>query len=228
MEENTTNESVEHVETTEEAPAPSLDDIASEFSVEEQVNQFKAQPQPQPQYQPQYQPQAPQSLQVPDPYSDPTGYERFMLNQANALGTLDNTLKEVTSKIQSYEQQMAQQKVSADLDKAVTKINEKLGVDPMLAEIALEREYRVNKSFKTIWDNRDRNPAAFQKALDVLGNKLAPNFANQRDPQLIENQRAAKASQRTMSTAPKEDPLGDWSNLSQSEFDRKWASLKGS
>jgi hypothetical protein len=46
MNDEVTSQSQVPAETPTETPAPSLDDIASEFSVEKEVNQFQAQPTP--------------------------------------------------------------------------------------------------------------------------------------------------------------------------------------
>jgi len=47
MNEEITNESPAPVETPSETPAPSLDEIANEFNVEKEANNFQAQPAPQ-------------------------------------------------------------------------------------------------------------------------------------------------------------------------------------
>lgn len=222
MNEETTNESNQPVETTTEQPATeSLDDIASGISVEEQANQFQAQPQPSvPSVEP-------QPSNVPDPISNPEGYDFYMNQQAQQTDKINTTLNDLVTKVQGYEQQMTQQKVDADVVKAVSHLNEKLKVEPQMAEVAMEIEYRNNPSFKKIWDNRENNPAAFNKALDVIGDKWAGKFANQADPQLAENVRAAKTSQQTMANAPVNDPDDKWSGLSNAEFAVAWAKERG-
>lgn len=228
--EEITNESPEPVEAPSEAPAPSLDDIASEFNVEKEASNFQAQPAPQaPAYQDQnqYQPQENQFNQIPDPNYDPDGWNRFMQQQAYAQNNVVNDLNGIKNEIETYKQQMAQQKIEADLGKAVSHVNEKLNVDPKMAEVALEIEYRENPSFKKIWDNRDMNPAAFNKALDVIANKWTGKFATRADSQLAENVRAAKTSQQTMASTPKEDPYADVANMSEGEFRQWWSKQKG-
>ena len=207
------------------APQPSLEDLSKEFSVEEQTRSFTAQPQPsyQPQYQPTYQPQAPQ---IPDPVLNPDAYAQYVWQQNPLVSQLGNTVQEVTAKLQAFEQSQAQAKLEADVNRAVTKVNEKLKVDPMLAEAALEAEYRRNQTFKHIWDNRDRNPDAFNKALDVVANTLSSRFAVRADPQLLENQRAALSSQRTMATTPQANPAMDALRMSQPDFEQWWEQTK--
>lgn len=219
MNENETNESNPPVETpAEEVPATTetLDDIASGFNVEEQVSQFQAQPK-------QPTPVQSETPGIPDPISNPEGYDLYMQQQAIQTRTINDTLSTLVEKVQGYEQSVNQQKVDADVEKAVSVINEKLKVDPKMAEIAMEMEYRANPAFKKIWDNRNQNPEAFNKALGVIGDKWAGKFVNQADPQLAENVRAAKTSQQTMGSAPKEDPDSKWSGLSDGEFAVQWA-----
>jgi len=158
--EETTNQSQEPVETPSETPAPSLDDIASQFSVEKEANNFQAQPAPQAPAQPQYQPQqnyydqtqAPQNFesQIPDPIYDSEGYARYMQNQANQSRQSMDMLQQIASKIDNYEKQVAQQQIESDLAKAVTRVNEKLNVEPDMAEYALEMEHRKNPAFQNL------------------------------------------------------------------------------
>jgi len=226
MNEETTNESAEPVETTTEDTTESLDEIASSFNVEDQASQFQAQPQqpapaPEPQFN-QYQNQS----GIPDPISNPDGYDFYMQQQAQQSSQIQQTLNQLAEKVQGYEQQATQQKVDADVEKAVSVINSKLNVDPQMAEVAMEVEYRNNPAFKKIWDNRDKNPAAYNKALGVIADKWSSKFANKADPQLAENVRAAKTSQQTMANAPATDKDDEWSNLSPGEFALKWSQTK--
>lgn len=206
---------------TSATPSPDLESIAREFSVEEQANNFTARPaQPQPQSQP-----AP--LSIPDPVTDPDGYRAHVTYQTQLHQRLEGTLRELDTRFKTYEQTIQQQKVDADVDAAVKIVNQKLKVDPDLAEIALEREYRKDKNFKHIWDNRDRNRPAFERALGVLADKLIPKFAVRTDPQVAENVRAAKSSQQTMATTKEPNANEEWDNLSQREFDARWRQMRG-
>lgn len=215
-----TNETDNAIETaTEEAEAPTLEDISQEFSVEEQVSNFQAQPEPT------FAPQQPQSFS-PDPISDPDAFNQYTQQQNQMLNNVNQTVQSLNEKVQSYEQQLTQQKVDADVEAAVAKVNEKLGVDPKFAEIALEHQYRDDPSFKKIWDNRSQNPKAFDKALGVVADKLAGVFAVKQDHQLTANQLAAKQSMKTMAKTPTADPNEDWANLSSAEFDAKWDDLR--
>lgn len=221
MDNEETTQSDQPVETTTEAPAETLDDIASEFKVDEQVSQFQAQPQqPAP-----VQETTPQG--IPDPISNPEGYDFFMQQQVAQSVKFNDTLNTLADKVQGYEQSFQQQKIDADLKEAATHLNEKLKQDSDIAEIVMEKEYRNNPSFKKIWDNRAQNPAAFKKALDVIGDKWAGKFVNQADPQLSENVRAAKLSQQTMSGTVATDKDDEWSGLSEAEFSAKWANERG-
>lgn len=217
MEENTSQSQEPAETTTTQAASPTLEELSQEFSVEEQVSNFQAQPE---------QRYAQQQSWTPDPISDPEAFNQYAKSQADSLNTLSQTVKSLTDKIQSYEQQTVQQKIDADVERAVSHVNEKLGVDPMLAEIALEKMYRTDTNFKKIWDNRDKNPGAFNKALDVIADKLTPIFSVKQDPQLTENQLAAKKSQQTMANAPPQEKHAEWDNLSEAEFEAKWAAFK--
>lgn len=223
---NTPAQSPQPAETTTQQPStPSLEEISREFSVDEQASKFQATPSV-PQFQPPQQ-QAPQPF-VPDPVVDPEGYKRaWLLNQQQLTGFQSQT-QQVLSKLEAFEKAQQQQRIDADVNRVVTRVNEKLQADPDLVEAALEVEYRKNPTFKFIWDNRDRNPGAFEKAIDAITTKLGPKFQTRHDPQLTENQRAAQASQRTMSTTQKNDQFADALRMADGEFDAFWNQLKNS
>jgi len=188
-------------EVTEQS-TETLETIAREIPVDEQANQFTAQPQPAAPRQPYapYAPQPSQEVYTPDPVTDPEGYKRFVVQQMQTTGTIESTIREISSRLNNWEQTTQQQKLDSDVDRAVSRVNQKLKVDPMLAEIALEKMYRSDTNFKRIWDKRDTNPQALERALDVVAGKLAPMFQVRQDPQLAENVRAAQSAQRTMAT----------------------------
>jgi hypothetical protein len=206
----------------ETTPPESLENIAKEFSVEDQVNQFTAQPAA---------PQPPaQAPSIPDPIIDADGYRAYMARQAGATEQLTNLIGTISQRIDNFERGQQQQRIEADLKLAVSKVNEVLKVDPLLAEIALEKMYRTDANFQKIWDNRAKNPGAYEKALGLVAQKLAPTFAVRQDPQLTENQRAAQASTKTMASTAKHDfdprfkPL--YEPESQAEFDQAWDAFK--
>lgn len=213
------SQSVTPAETTTEATTDTLESLSREFNVEEQASNFQAQPA-------QQYVQQPQNQWLPDPIADPDGFNHYSRQQNEVLSKLDQTVRSLNDKIQSYENQTKQQKIDADVERAVSRVNEKWNTDPLMAEIALEKMYRSDANFKKIWDNRDRNPKAYEKALDVLADKLAPTFSIRQDPQLTENQLAAKKSQQTMASTAKADKNAEWDNLSEGEFWAKWNAMK--
>jgi len=212
----------ETVSTPAVSPDDALHSIASEISIEEQVKTFNATPAYQPQQPFQSQPYA------PDPVTDSEGYKRWAAQQAQQFQSLDTTLREVSTKISAFEQMQQQQKVNAEVDKAVQLVNQKAKVDPDIVEAMLNVEYTKNPSFKKIFDNRDRNPMAYQKALGVIADKISSKFQVRTDPQIAENVRAAQASQRTMSVTNKTNDLMDQvGNMTDLEFQRWWQAHRG-
>jgi hypothetical protein len=202
-------------------PSPSLEDISKEFTVEEQANKFSAKP-----AQPKPQPTQQTQVYVPDPLLDSEGYKAYAAQQVQYTQRLEGSLRELSSRFAAYEQTIQQQKLDADVDSAVNVVNKKWNVDKDLAEITLEREYRKDKTFQFIWDNRHRNPVAFQKALDVIASKKADLFSVKQDPQLAENVRAAKSAQQTMATTKQANSNDEWANLSPREFAEQWERKK--
>lgn len=202
-----TDESQEPIESVEEEPT--LEDLSKEFSVEEEVKQFEAKPET----------QAQQQFQ-PDPIADPDAWNQYSRQQAESISQLSQNYEKLTEKLNSYETQLLQQKVDLDVGKAVSKINEKLNVEPEMAEMALRMTYEKDPNFKKIWDNREANPKAFEKSLGVIANKYSKMFSVKQDPQLTENQMAAKKSLQTSNQKPQTDDYPNWD--SQADFDQWW------
>lgn len=209
-----------------EAQSPTLEQIAKELSVEEQAQQFTSTVQQQP-IQPQFppQPQYQQPFQAPDPVTDPDGYRAFVAAQGNALSQLNSTLQQVSSRMSNWERMQQEQKIERDIGAAVARVNTKLNMAPEVTEALLQGEYRRDGNFRKIWDKRDSNPAALDKALDVLTQKFAGQFTVKQDPKIAQNLQAAKASQQTMATSRNQAPNDDWNNLSDQDFEKRMALL---
>jgi hypothetical protein len=203
------------------SPDDALHSIASEISVEEQARTFTATPQPTPNFQQQYS----KEMFAPDPVTDSEGYKRWATQQAHQYQSLDSAMRDISTKITAFETAQQQQRVNADVDRAVQVVNQKAKVDPDVVEAMLNVEYTKNPSFKKIFDNREKNPMAYQKALGVISDKIASKFQIRTDPQLAENVRAAQASQRTMATTNKtNDQMEQLGNMNDLEFQRWWQS----
>jgi len=195
------------------SPDDALRNIASEFSVEEQVKSFTATPSPVTVHQP-------QQFYAPDPVTDPEGHKRYMTEQFNAGTQLRSTLDTVLNEVNNFKQTFQQQKVNADVDRAVQVVNAKVKGDPELVEAMLNIEYTKNPTFKKIFDNRDRNPFAYEKALGIIADKFVPKFQIRQDPQIAENVRAAQSSQRTMATTQTNSSMDAVANMNEMEFER--------
>lgn len=212
----------ETVEVLTEA-APTLADVAKKYNVDQQVQTFTAQPQqPQPS-QPSFQP----TYTPPDPVTSPDQWNQYQANLLMQNQQLSGNLRELTQTVQAIRQETTQQKLDAEVNKAVSKVNDKLKIDPTYVEIALEKRYRDDPIFKRIWDNRQMNPKALEEALDVLTNEYQGVFAVRQDPQLTENLRAAKQSQKTTSTTIKPSSEEEAAlKMNDGEFDRWWSQRK--
>ena len=221
-EEEITQPSPAPAETPTPEPAPqTLDDVYKQFNVDESIQQFTAQPAqnapaPQGTQAPAYGPPA-----IPDPTMDPEGYRAYMARNYQEQSALGQLVGQLNGKLSQMEKDKRQQQIDADIGKAVAKVNEKVKADPTLIELALEKKAREDSRFHKLWENRHQNPKAWDAALTAVTGELQGTFSVRTDPQLAENQRALKASQRGMATS-NTAPSEGWENLSESEFDQKW------
>lgn len=208
---------------TEVPETQTLEDIARELSVEEQAQQFASSTQPQ--YQPQYQPpSSQQEFRAPDPVTDPEGYNRFVQQWYQQNNQITGTVGQLQQRLEKFERTQLEQRIDQDVGKAVSKVNEKLNVDPFLAEALLEMTYKKDVAFKKIWDNRERNPQALDRALSVLSGKLAGQVQFRQDPKIAANLRAAKSAQQTMATTQQQDQNSDVPQ-GEAEFQQYWRRL---
>jgi hypothetical protein len=225
MEELNEQQSAQPVESTEvkandtTEQTQTLEDIAKKYSIEDQAKSFTAKPEgPRPvQSQPQWEPR------VPDPVVQPDEWSKYHLNQS---AFVNENLQKMQGTVEEMRRTMESERLNAEVNKAVSRVNEKLNIDPKYAEILLEKEYRDNRIFQRIWDNRYVNPKALDEALDVIAKSNSNVFQARVDPQLVENQRAAKVSQRAMNTTSKQ-PNDEVVNMNDAEFDRWWSGVKG-
>lgn len=207
-------------DTTEQSQV-TLEDIAKKYNVEEQIKSFTAQPaQPSQPTAPQYQPQP----TIPDPITDPDGWRNY---QASHSQQLNSTLSQLTQTVAEMRRTAEQERLNAEVNKAASRVAERSGLEPDLAEFLLEKAYRENIVFKRIWENRNANPKALDEAIDVIANGASKKYQVRTDPQLVENQRAAKISQRAMASTQSKSPGEELMNLSDAEFEREWSRLKG-
>lgn len=216
---------------TETTTAPAeihqtLADVAKKYNVDQQVSNFTAQPQqPQQTYQPTYPAQPP--FTAPDPVTSPDQWNQYQNSILMQNQSLQGNLRELTNTVESIRKEATQARLDTEVNKAVSRVNDKLKVDPLYAEIALEKRYRDDPIFKRIWDNRQVNPKALEEALDVVTNELQGVFSVRQDPQLTENLRAAKQSQKTMSTTGKPSSEGEEAlKMGDGDFDRWWNQKK--
>ena len=210
------NQPVESQETTANETTPqTLEDIAKKYSIEDQTKTFTAKPET---------PIAQIDHRVPDPVINPDEFTKYQLNQT---AQVMNTMNTMAKTVEDMRRGQEQERLNVEVNKAVTRLNEKLKIDPKFAEILLEKEYRDNPVLQRIWSNRYVNPKALDEALDVIANNNAKTFQTSADPQLVENQRAAKASQKVMSTTTNKSKNEDILNKNDAEFDQWWNQTKG-
>lgn len=202
-------------------PAPSpepkgLEKVYKDFGVEAEAASFKPETQaPQaPAPQPQYQQPAPQPQKF-DPF-DPN-FPAHMQAVSQAAAHAQSALSTLQGQHTALQRQLHSQRVEADLKQAVGVVAEKSGLDPDIAEVALEARARKDPRFLQIWNNRAQNPKAFQAALDAFSGEAKERFAVRQDPQLVENQRAVRASQQQMATTTKETETDKWASMTPQE-----------
>jgi hypothetical protein len=194
-----------------EAQVETLEDVYSEFNVDEAAQQFQAQPVqsvPQP------------VTQQPDPYAD------IQQQESNVLrGQLDQNTQELSQ----LKQSMVNKEIEADIGKAVDHVSQKIdGIDRDVVDAYLNSKANRDPRFMKLWEGRNSNPAAYKRGLDALSNEMAEKFSIKQDPQLTENQRAAQQSQQSMAASNQPSADNKFADMSNEEIDKEVAAIKQS
>lgn len=212
-------------QTQTQAPAPQepsgLEKVYSDFKIEDQAASFQPQPAAQPA--PQAVPQVPFTPKAPDPF-DPN-FQQYMGNLAQVAAQTNNALHQTRTELTQMQQALQRQRVEADIKSAVGKITEKAGIEPEIAEVALEAKARKDPRFLAVWNNRDKNPKAFEAAIAAVAQEFQSKYTVRQDPQLAENQRAIKASQQQMATTTKANAQDEWASMTPSERQQRVRAL---
>ncbi len=196
-------------------PEPSgLEKVYSDFGIEDQAAEFKPQsPTPAQPAVPVQQP-AP-ALKVPDAFSPE--FAAYQAQLANGVSSLHQSLQQTQHKLTQLDQQLNRRQVEADIKQAVGVIAEKAGIEADIAEVALEAKARSDPRFLQVWNNRSKNPKAFQAALQAVSTEFAQKYTVRQDPQLVENQRAVAASRNSMATTQKTSEQDKWADMTPQE-----------
>lgn len=226
-EETQTQPEVTQASTPETPQETTLEDVYKTYNVEETAQEFKAQPQQQQQAQPQQTPAQPVqegNIPIPDPTLDPEGHKAWTAARYRDQMALRQALTHVAGKLNQYEQTAKQQAEEADIKRAVEQVNKHLGdsqLDPDVVEISLGAEARRDPRFLSLWNNRAKNPKAFNEGVKAFANKLGKKFSMRVDPQIAENHRALKEATSTKATtAPEDSETDKIGKLTGAAFDR--------
>jgi len=163
-------------------------------------------------------------IDLPDPQEDPKGFKE-------AVKGVYETLGEFKEFVDSSKEEKSAQKTLNDINTAVDTVASQVeGVDKRLVRAILKDEVDSNPAFKNLWDARDDNPAAFNKALGILSQQYKEQFAPRVDPQIESDQRAFQESVRAArggNADAIDSQNSEWANKSDDEFDRDFAALGG-
>jgi hypothetical protein len=181
----------------------SLEQVYKDYKVDAEAQSFQPQREAVQQAAP-----VQQNPAVPDPVLDPSGYKAWAGQQSEFT---QKALSQITQKISQFERSQVVQREEADIKKAVEKFKQVAGdVDDDVAEVALGQKARKDPLFMTVYNNRHRNPAAWNAALTAYANEFKGKYSFKVDQQLAENQRAAKLSTQGSQAKQKDDtPTGD-------------------
>lgn len=204
----------------------SLEQVYQKFNVEAEARNFQPrQDQQPPQNQPAVAPEA-----IPDPVLDAPAYKAWVAKQSEFT---QKALSSINTQISALTAERVRSKEDADVKSAVAQFKGVVGdeVDDDTAEIALALKARKDPKFLAVYQQRDKNPAAWRAAVSAYGNEYKQRSPLRIDSQIAENQRAAKNSigsqtkrEKGDGPAPEERQFLDNNGnpLTGAAFDRAW------
>jgi len=209
-----------------------MDEVYSKFNVEETAREFQqtATPTAAPQQQPQ--PSAPQQPSIPDPVLDQNGFRQFISANAHETQNLRQALANIQGHLGQMQRAALLQREEHDIKQAVDTVNASLDhkLDPDVVEIGLGQMARKDPKFMAVYQNRYKNPAAWNAALKVASKSLGSKFAMRADPQIAENVRALKDATSGKATSDNPPATSATERLQKAvgkDFDREWSRLRG-
>lgn len=195
-------------ETNSEEATSGLEEVYNEYNIEETANEFQQRTRP-------------TAAQPQAPTNQPNEY--YYREEDNS--EIMRTLNTVQTQLTALHQQRERERIEQDIGEAVKYVSGKVeGVKPSIVDVMLNAEAQDDPRFLRLWENRQKNPVAWKKGLDAMAKKIQDQFVVKQDPQLTENQRAARQSQRSMNS-PSQPRTDGWEELSPREFSAKWNSL---
>lgn len=213
--------SQEQPTSTETAEPQTLDQVYQEFKVEEVANDFNVKPQVQERIPA---PPPPEKPAIPDPVLDPDGYKNW---QAKNAYEMTQALRTVATDLQNLKLERARAAEEADIKKAVATVKEQFDAPDDFIEVALGHKARQDAKFLAVYNNRGKNPAAWNAALKAVGREFGSKYAFKADPQLSENVRAAKLSTQGSQSTQNSKAQGDdaiFESKNGRDFERAWES----
>lgn len=206
---------------TEETKEQTLEDVYTEFNVEQATQEFNAKPQMQ-------ETEKKQPAEVPDPTIDPDAFKSWGQKVASQDDEIRQTLFSINERLTNQDQERIRGQEEADLQSAIETIKE--GNDALQGKDKLLKAYLNVAAYddpklRTVWENRVAKPEAWKAVVGIMKTQVAKEFNMTTDPQLAENQRAMKVSRNQMASTTKVDPDEKWGNMDQGEFNQEWNSL---
>lgn len=190
---------------TEVVSQPTLEELASSLKVEQKptAQSFDA-------------PEQPPSFENTEEYSKWT---------AKQLGNLTERFNSVHSELQAEKEKTFVDSRLKSLDSAVSEIGKQVNISKLMIEGVFHAKYARDQSFQKIFDNRDANPDAYRKALNLLTEEIKKEATTKYDPEVEENNRAMKQLHKAQRSPNKTNANEKYRGMSATDFDQEWQKL---
>jgi len=214
----------QQVSNEQPASTETLDSVYQKYNVEAEAQTFNPQREQKQTTQPVKQAEVP----VPDPVLDQNGFKQWAGNQNQFVQT---ALQSLQGELTQYRVEREAARTEADIKHAVQQFKNVTGeeIDDDMAEVALGQKARKDPRFLSVYNNRSKNPNAWNAAVKAYANEFKGKASFKIDPQIAENQRAAKQSiqgSQSKQADDTENPMeAQLKGKVGREFDNAWRRL---
>lgn len=207
-----------------------LDDLYRETGVTEATPQTKADQLP-------IAPVVASVGDIPDPYDEAfkPSLQSKLQSQQDRMAVIEAHQQTQLRETARAQQAEAEAKLVEDIKTASSYVMENAGLKDLplsdeaqlaLANQELNAKAASDPKFQMLWQNRDKNPDAWNKALAIQTKEIAKKFEAKVDPKLSADRKALRATQQSSATTEQEsqgsNPL---EGLEGVEFDRAWRAI---
>ena len=144
---------------------------------------------------------------------------------AQTAAKTDHRLNALQSELSAEKEKTFVETRLKALDSAVSDISADVPISKLMIEGVFHAKYARDTAFQKIFDNRESNPDAYKKALNILKDEIKRESAIKYDPDTEETNRTLKQLHKSARSPAKPDTNEKFKGMSNNDFEQEWRKL---